>query len=64
MIKLGDRVIATEGIGGIIFTHVPQGTRGVVVEDRGGWFTRYYVVEFDNGEVETCSEDQIAKIRK
>ena len=48
MIKVGDRVIATEKIGGIFFTHVPQGTHGVVVEDQGGWFTRRYRVDFDN----------------
>lgn|GEM_PF-5782501 len=64
MIKVGDRVIATEKIGGIFFTHVPQGTHGVVTEDQGGWLTRYYRVDFDNGATESCSEKQIAKLNR
>ena len=64
MIKVGDRVIATENISGVFFTRIPQGTRGVVVEDQSGWFTLRYRVDFDNGESESCSEKQIAKINR
>lgn len=59
---VGDRVMATEGISGLVFTKAPKGTEGVVtaVSLFGGSIT----VDFENGVTETVRESQIAKINK
>jgi hypothetical protein len=59
----GDRVIAAEGIGGMIFDTVPKGTQGVVAAVRG-FISSSYEVHFDNGRTETVRESQIAKLNK
>jgi hypothetical protein len=59
----GDRVIATEGLGGLFSPAVPKGTEGVIVDKRGILSTDYEV-HFDNGAVHQCSERQIAKVRR
>jgi preprotein translocase subunit YajC len=59
----GDRVIATSGIGGIIFSKVPKGTRGTVVKVRG--MGSSYTVAFDNGvEEDYVRDSEIAKINR
>jgi hypothetical protein len=59
----GDRVIATSGIGGLLFSKVPKGTKGTVVKVRG--MGSSYEVAFDNGEQEDYVRDsEIAKISR
>lgn len=60
-IRVGDRVIATEGIGGFIGAAVPKGTKGVVTQV-SGLFIASYAVDFENGRTETVGEKLIAKL--
>lgn len=59
----GDRVISVRGIGGLVFSKVPKGTKGVVtsVHGMGG----RYEVDFENGVTEDhLTEDDIAKTNR
>lgn len=59
----GDRVIATEDLGGGFFgSNVPKGTEGVVTNVEDGMFSApKFFVSFENGEREEVSAGQIAK---
>jgi hypothetical protein len=57
----GDRVVAQEALGGIIFATVPKGTKGVVSDVRG-WFSPSYTVHFDNDETVDCSGSEICRL--
>lgn len=60
--ETGDRVMATEGISGMVFTKVPKGTEGVVKSV--SWLGGSITVDFSNGVTEIVRESQIAKINK
>lgn len=62
-INRGDRVIATEPLGGIIFSTVPKGTKGVV-SDVEGILSIRYTVHFENGCTETCTDRQIERLNR
>jgi hypothetical protein len=50
----GDEVIAKADLGGsgIFGSHVPEGTRGEVIETRSGLLNDYATVRFENGYTE------------
>lgn len=52
-LSTGDRVIATDSIGGMLFAAAPKGTKGVItdVSACGG----SYSVAFENGHTEKAS---------
>lgn len=63
MIEPGDRVIATQGLGGLLWSKAPKGTQGVVLTRSGVIFLRY-TVQFDNGEtVDNCPDNALAKLK-
>jgi hypothetical protein len=58
----GDRVKVTGDVSGILFTQVPRGTQGRVVSSRGGLFTSYVTVAFDNGRTVEVKESEVEKV--
>jgi hypothetical protein len=59
-IKEGDRVVATEPIP-FLTIRVPRGTKGTVIRVRGV-MTLNYIVKFDNGRTEDCTQKEIDRI--
>ena len=47
----GSRVVATRGLGGSIFTKVPEGTRGTILAVKSTIWETTYVVKWENGEI-------------
>lgn len=56
-----DKVRAKNDVKGIFGTKVPTGTNGRVVSTRGGLFTSYVTVEFDNGYTEEVKTSDVTK---
>jgi hypothetical protein len=58
----GEEVVAKTDVGsGIFGSHVPEGTRGEVVETRSGLLNDYATVRFENGYTE---EVKVSDLRK
>lgn len=59
---VGDRVKALGDVSGMLFTQVPAGTQGRVVSSRGGIFTSYVTVAFDNGRTVEVKESEVRRV--
>jgi hypothetical protein len=59
----GQRVIATDNLRFGLFTSVPQGMTGTIIEV-GGFFTTKYYVQWDNGEHGEVASNLVAPIRR
>lgn len=58
-----DQVVSRTEVGGsgIFGSHVPEGTKGEVVETRTGLFDSYATVEFDNGYTEEVRASDLGR---
>lgn len=56
-----DEVVANTGVGGsgILGSHVPEGTKGEVIETRTGLFEDYATVRFENGYTEEVKASEL-----
>lgn len=61
----GDDVIANTDLGGsgISGSHVPEGTRGEVVDTRSGLLHDYVTVKFENGYTEEVEASEVNEHR-
>lgn len=63
--KEHDEVVANTNVGGsgIFGSHVPEGTKGEVVETRTGLFETYAKVRFENGYTEEVKASELDRHR-
>lgn len=60
--EVGDPVMATVKLGGMLVASVPKGTRGVIT--RISVFGGSITVDFENGRTETVRPESIAKANR